>query len=72
MKPSDAADLELLESLARRAMLERGMLPEFSAAAPRSARVAEGFTGLEVGDPCRVNLIHTDVERGFIDLERVH
>ena len=35
-------------------------------------RVVKGFAGLEVGDPCRVKLIHTDVERGFIDFERVH
>jgi VacB/RNase II family 3'-5' exoribonuclease len=33
MKPSDAANAELLKNLARQAMLERGLLPEFSAAA---------------------------------------
>ncbi len=33
MKSSDEADVDLLKGLARRAMLERGLLPEFSAAA---------------------------------------
>jgi len=33
MKPSDTANVVLLKSLARRAMLERGLLPEFSDAA---------------------------------------
>jgi VacB/RNase II family 3'-5' exoribonuclease len=33
-------------------------------------RVVEGFEGLDVGDRCRVKLIHTDVRRGFIDFER--
>jgi hypothetical protein len=27
--------------------------------------------GLQVGDRLRVQLIHTDVERGYIDLNRV-
>ena len=29
-----------------------------------------GFEGLDVGDRLRVRLVHTDVERGFIDFER--
>ncbi len=33
MKPSDTANIDLLKDVARRAMLERGLLPEFSAAA---------------------------------------
>jgi exoribonuclease-2 len=33
-------------------------------------RVVKGFEGLEVGDRALVNLIRTDVERGFIDFER--
>jgi VacB/RNase II family 3'-5' exoribonuclease len=34
-------------------------------------RVVKGFEGLNVGDRCRVKLVHTDVEHGFIDFERV-
>jgi VacB/RNase II family 3'-5' exoribonuclease len=33
-------------------------------------RVIKGFQGLNVGDRCRVKLVHTDVEHGFIDFER--
>ena len=29
-----------------------------------------GFQGLDVGDHVRVKLVHTDVERGFIDFAR--
>ena len=33
-------------------------------------RVVRGFEGLDVGDHVSVELIHTDVERGFIDFAR--
>lgn len=33
-------------------------------------RVTRGFQGLDVGDRVRVELVHTDVERGFIDFAR--
>jgi exoribonuclease-2 len=33
-------------------------------------RVVRGFEGLDVGDHVRVELIQTDVERGFIDFAR--
>ena len=35
-------------------------------------KLVKGFEGLDVGDPCQVKLTHTDVERGFIDFERLH
>jgi len=34
-------------------------------------RVVRGFAGLEVGGRVRVELLHTDVDRGFIDFARV-
>ena len=34
-------------------------------------RVVKGFEGLDVGDTARVQLVHTDVQRGFIDFARV-
>jgi exoribonuclease-2 len=33
-------------------------------------RLVRGFQGLDVGDRVHVKLVHTDVERGFIDFER--
>ncbi len=33
-------------------------------------KLLRGFEGLDVGDPVRVELVHTDVERGFIDFVR--
>jgi exoribonuclease-2 len=34
-------------------------------------RVVRGFEGLDVGDRCRVQLVHTDVARGFIDFATI-
>jgi exoribonuclease-2 len=33
-------------------------------------KLIQGFGGLDVGDRVRVELIGTDVERGFIDFSR--
>ena len=33
-------------------------------------KVVKGFEGLDVGDRARVELVHVDVERGFIDFAR--
>jgi len=38
---------------------------------PTEGRLTLGFQGLKVGDDVRVKLIHTDVQRGFIDFARV-
>ena len=38
---------------------------------PIEGRLVEGFGGLDVGDRLRVQLIRTDVEKGFIDFRRV-
>lgn len=38
---------------------------------PIEGRLARGFEGADVGDRLRVELISTDVERGFIDFKRV-
>jgi exoribonuclease-2 len=37
---------------------------------PVEGKVVRGFEGLDVGDRLRVELVHTDVERGFIDFVR--
>jgi VacB/RNase II family 3'-5' exoribonuclease len=37
---------------------------------PTEGRLQRGFHGLDVGERIRVKLIHTDVERGFIDFAR--
>ena len=37
---------------------------------PAEGRLERGFQGLGVGDRVRVKLVHTDVERGFIDFVR--
>jgi exoribonuclease-2 len=38
---------------------------------PTEGRLTQGIQGLKVGDHVRVKLIHTDVQRGFIDFARV-
>ena len=38
---------------------------------PVEGKVVEGSAGLDVGRRVRVQLIRTDVERGFIDFRRV-
>jgi exoribonuclease-2 len=38
---------------------------------PVEGRLARGFEGLDVGQRLTVKLVHTDVERGFIDFEKV-
>jgi hypothetical protein len=44
-----------------------------SASSSRSAegKVVQSFQDLDVGDRVRVELVHTDVERGFVDFARV-
>ena len=37
---------------------------------PTEGKLERGFKGLDVGDRVRVKLVHTDVERGFIDFVR--
>jgi exoribonuclease-2 len=53
MKPANAANIDLLKGLARRAMLERGLLPEFSAAAMNQASTITApaeATGADIRD----------------------
>jgi exoribonuclease-2 len=38
---------------------------------PVEGRVVSGSEGLDVGQRCRVQLLHTDVERGFIDFKKL-
>ena len=40
-------------------------------APPVEGRLARGFQGVDVGQHLHVRLVHTDVERGYIDFERV-
>lgn len=37
---------------------------------PVEGKLIQGFEGLDIGDRVRVELIGTDVERGFIDFAR--
>ena len=37
---------------------------------PIEGRLASGFEGLDVGHRLRVQLVRTDVERGYIDFKR--
>ena len=45
--------------------------PHLSSYPPVEGKVIRGFEGLDVGDRVRVELIGTDVERGFIDFAGV-
>jgi VacB/RNase II family 3'-5' exoribonuclease len=38
---------------------------------PVEGRLVSNFEGLDVGNRCRVQLLHTDVERGYIDFKKV-
>jgi VacB/RNase II family 3'-5' exoribonuclease len=38
---------------------------------PIEGRLVSGFEGLDVGHRCRVQLLHTDVERGYIDFKKI-
>jgi exoribonuclease-2 len=38
---------------------------------PVEGRIVNGYEGLDVGDRVQVKLVQTDVERGFVDFERV-
>ncbi len=38
---------------------------------PVEGRLYSGFEGLDVGNRVRVQLVSTDVERGYIDFKRV-
>lgn len=38
---------------------------------PVEGKLVQGFQGLDVGDQIRVQLVSTDVERGYIDLRKV-
>jgi VacB/RNase II family 3'-5' exoribonuclease len=38
---------------------------------PIEGKLVHGFEGVDVGDRIRVQLIHTDVDQGFIDFKRV-
>jgi VacB/RNase II family 3'-5' exoribonuclease len=39
---------------------------------PVEGRLLHGYEGVDVGDRLRVRLIHTDVDKGFIDFEKSH
>ena len=38
---------------------------------PVEGKLVDGFEGLDVGEPVRVELIETNVEQGFIDFKKV-
>ncbi|MCX5884259.1 MAG: RNB domain-containing ribonuclease [Deltaproteobacteria bacterium] len=39
---------------------------------PVEGRLLNGHEGVDVGDRLRVQLIHTDVEKGYIDFKKIH
>jgi len=51
-----------LERIARQTMIQRGLLPDFSPVVMAETRA--------LGDRLRVELVQTDVERGFVDFAR--
>jgi exoribonuclease-2 len=38
---------------------------------PAEGRVERGYAGIDVGDRVRVRLISVDVDKGYIDFERL-
>ena len=38
---------------------------------PIEGKLVQGFKGMDIGRRIRVQLIHTDVEQGFIDFRKV-
>jgi exoribonuclease-2 len=39
---------------------------------PIEGRLLHGYEGVDVGNQLKVGLIHADVDKGFIDFEKVH
>ncbi|MBI5074395.1 MAG: RNB domain-containing ribonuclease [Nitrospirae bacterium] len=39
---------------------------------PIEGKLIQGFKGVDVGDKIRVQLVHTDVDMGYIDFKKVH
>ena len=39
---------------------------------PIEGRLVQGFDGIDVGKPLKVKLVYVDVEKGFIDFEKIH
>ena len=39
---------------------------------PIEGKLVSGFQGVDVGERLRVELVHTDAERGYIDFKRIH
>jgi VacB/RNase II family 3'-5' exoribonuclease len=39
---------------------------------PIEGRLLKGFQGVDVGDRLKVRLVHTEVEKGFIDFEKIN
>lgn len=63
-------------------MVDRGLLPDFTAASskgtwvhllsiPVDVKLVEGVNNIDVDHPVRVELISVDVDCGFIDFKRV-
>jgi ribonuclease R len=38
---------------------------------PIEGKLDRGFEGMDVGQPLRVQLVHTDVQRGYIDFKKI-